>query len=153
MEKLMIDSDVLINWLAKEKENNTNRKLWVAPAAILELGAMEQLLNHMSLLSVFEIRFVLRRKKHKNTEEIERDLNRMGRILQIETPNEHVLQEADQLQSKHPLDPFDSVLLAQAMSIGATLISRDNRFLEIAGRYTSSFSPEAYLENILDNHS
>lgn len=153
MEKLMIDSDVLINWLVKEKENKTNRKLWVAPAAILELGAMEQLQNHVSLLSVFEIRFVLRRKKRKDTEEIERDLNRMGRILQIETPTQDVLQEADQLQSKHPLDPFDGVLLAQAMSIKATLISRDNRFLEIAGRYTSSLSPEAYLENILDSHS
>ncbi|HEX7064835.1 MAG TPA: PIN domain-containing protein [Bacillales bacterium] len=149
MEKLMIDSDVLINWLAKERERNSNRKLWVAPTAILELGEMKQIENHLSLLSIFEIRFVLRRKKGKDFGEIEQDLNQLGHFLHIDVPTESVLQQANQLQGEWPIDPFDSILLAQTIFLDAILISRDNRFLKLAAQYVSSYSPEGYVEDCL----
>lgn len=148
MEKLMIDSDVLINWLTQETEKGTNRELWLAPATILELGEAEQLFNHISLLSIFEIRFVLRRKKKRDPKEIERDLHTLHRFLQIEVPDTNVLLQADQLQSEWPLDPFDSILLAQAFSISAMLISRDVRFLKVAKQYITCYSPEEYINTI-----
>jgi PIN domain nuclease of toxin-antitoxin system len=149
MEKLLMDSDVLINWLTQEEEYQTNRKLWLAPSVILELGEKEQLENHISLLSVFEIRFVLRRKKRINSLEFERDIQVMQQIVKCHTPSEIELDQANQLQSEQLLDPFDSIILAQAISLQGILISRDRNFLNIASQYVLSYSPEDYLERCL----
>lgn len=148
MEKLIIDSDALINWLVQEREKGTNLNLWMAPATILELGEAEQLSNHISLLSIFEIRFVLRRKKNKDPKEIEKDIHTLHEFLHIEVPSGNSLLQANQLQSEWPLDPFDSILLAQAISNEATLISRDIKFLKIAKQYIACYSPEEYIDKI-----
>lgn len=150
MEKLMIDSDVIINWLVKEVEKSTRYNMWIAPTSILELGEKRQLANHVSLLSVFEIRFVLRRKKRWNFTEIEKDLNALGNIVSIVTPSKDELIQANQLQSEQPLDPFDSVLLSHAISLEGILISRDSRFLRIASRYVPCYTPEDYIESCLN---
>jgi PIN domain nuclease of toxin-antitoxin system len=149
MEKLMMDSDVLINWLTQEEENKTNRKLWLAPSIILELGEKEQLENHTSLLSVFEIRFVLRRKKRINPLEIERDIQVMQQIVKCHTPSDFELDQANLLQSEQLLDPFDSIILTQTISLQGILISRDRHFLNIASQYVKSYSPEEYIEHCL----
>jgi PIN domain nuclease of toxin-antitoxin system len=149
MEKLIMDSDVLINWLTQEEEYKTNRKLWLAPSIILELGEKEQLENHISLLSVFEIRFVLRRKKRIDSLEIERDIQTMQQIVRCHTPSGLELDQANQLQSEQLLDPFDSIILAQTISLQGILISRGRHFLNIASQYVPSYSPEDYLERCL----
>ncbi|MWX60138.1 PIN domain-containing protein, partial [Francisella tularensis] len=80
----------------------------------------------------------------------EHGLGLLNSFLQIENPSQIILEEADRLQREWPLDPFDSIVLAQAISLGTMLISRDNRFLHIAKQYLPSFSPEEYIETIID---
>lgn len=150
MEKLMIDSDVIVNWLVQEEEKHTQRKLWIAPTTILELGEMGKQINGLSFLSILEIRFVLRRKKLLNPTHIERDLIKICDILHVYSPTSDELNDANQLQSEQLLDPFDSILLAQAISISAPLISRDRGFLQIARHYTSCYTPEEYLAQYLN---
>lgn len=149
MEKLLIDSDVIINFLTQETETASGRPLWTAPAAILELGEQEQLLNHVSLISVFETRFVLRRKRTWPDHEIERDLAFMQNFLQFITPDLPCLEQANRLQAEQPLDPFDSILLAQCIDLSAVLISRDQKLLDIAANYIPAFTPERYIDYLL----
>lgn len=146
MERLMIDSDVIINWLAQEEESSSRQPLWVAPTIILELGEKGLTENYVSLLSLFEIRFVLRRKKHVNHNQIEQDIRSIRQIMRCNIPTDIELKQADQLQSENSLDPFDSILLSQALSLQAVLISRDKHFLNIARQYSSALTPEEYLE-------
>lgn len=149
MEKLILDRDVIINWLAKETETGTEQPLWVSPAAILELGERKELDNHISLLSIFEIRFVLRRKKWFDEQEIERDLHRLTEIATIATPDRSHLEKANQLQIDEPLDPFDSIILAQSISLDGILITRDRLLLDIANRFILSMTPEDYIKSCL----
>ncbi len=149
MEKLMIDSDIFINWLTQEEETATGRSLWIAPSVILEMGENQHLKNYTSLLSLFEIRYVLRRKKRIDFSEIEQDLHAIQRIVRCLTPDSEELKEANRLQSEQSLDPFDSILLAQTIKIQGILISRDQRFLQIAREFVEGFTPEGYVERSL----
>lgn len=63
MEKLMIDSDVIINWLTREVKKAQNIVCGLLLRLYWNWARKENLTNHTSLLSIFEIRFVLRRKK------------------------------------------------------------------------------------------
>jgi PIN domain nuclease of toxin-antitoxin system len=147
MEKLILDSDVLINWLTLEEETTSGRKLWVAPAAILELGERKHATIFLSLLSFFEVRYVMRRKKSIDLREVENDLRLLGSIVSVQTPTAGDLLQANQLQSEHPLDPFDSVLLSQSISLKGIMITRDSKLLQIAGRFIPCFTPEQYIED------
>jgi predicted nucleic acid-binding protein len=149
MEKLILDSDVLLNWLTMELETASGRKLWVAPATILELGERRAITNLISLLSIFEIRYVLRRKKKADHKSIEKDLKAIRTIAEILPPAVEDLGMAERLQADYSLDPFDSIMLAQAISSGAILITRDIRFLDIAAAHATSLTPEQYIESRL----
>ena len=61
--RIFLDTDVLINWLAKEIDPNTGFDLWRCPYAIIELIERREIVGHTSLTNIFEVRFVLRRKK------------------------------------------------------------------------------------------
>lgn len=150
MAKLILDSDVILNWLLQEEETATARPLWIAPATILELGEQRQLRNHLSLVSLLEIRFVLRRKKRFGDDEIESDLRRLQSIVEMLTPTEGELIQAERLQSEEALDPFDSILLSQAIMRRNWLITRDVDLLKIAARYIPAATPEQYVEGLLE---
>ena len=63
MEKLkvLIDSDVLLNWLIKEHESGTDKNLWEAPYRIISLAQNNNIVCYVSLISLLELQFVLRR--------------------------------------------------------------------------------------------
>lgn len=148
MERLMIDTDVMINWLAQEEYDG--EELWSAPAIILELGEKLQLENFISLITIFEIRFVLRRKKKRGMSEVEEDLSVVQQIIHSLIPTETEMKRANDLQSTELLDPFDSIILAQAISFQGILISRDQRLLKIAKEYIYSYTPEDYIKYCLN---
>jgi len=54
MEKLkvLIDSDVLLNWLTKEHESITGKNLWEAPYRIMSLAQNKNLICYVSLVSL-----------------------------------------------------------------------------------------------------
>lgn len=61
--KVLLDTDVVINWLVREKETVSGKELWKSPYEIVqraETGALKALI---SLTTLLEIRFLLRRKK------------------------------------------------------------------------------------------
>lgn len=63
--RYLFDTDILINWLAEEKS------LWKAPLSLITLHEEGKIDIFISLLSFFELRFVLRRKKKFEDDVIE----------------------------------------------------------------------------------
>ncbi|HEX7058098.1 MAG TPA: PIN domain-containing protein [Bacilli bacterium] len=149
MEKLILDSDVVINWLTAEQETISGKPLWVAPATILELGERKAIQNELSFISLMEVRYALRRKKRWPQEEIESDLRRLQLIMTWIAPEAADVQQANSLQCEESLDPFDSLILAQAIGRDGQLITRDSAFAAIARKYVPVFTPEAYIDQCL----
>ncbi len=89
---VFFDTDVLINWLAKEIDPNTGEELWKDPYKILKKIEAGELNGCTSIINLMEIIFVLRRKKKWKDERI---ISTIGRIRGI--PNFSVLipTEAD----------------------------------------------------------
>jgi PIN domain nuclease of toxin-antitoxin system len=149
MANLILDSDVMLNWLLQEEETMTSRELWAAPATILELGERRLLLNQLSLISMLEVRFVLRRKRKFDHIEIETDLRQLSGIVKVLVPTTSELEQAERLQSEETLDPFDSILLSQAIAANSHLISRDSALREVARKYIMASTPEEYIEQLI----
>ncbi|MBI4654375.1 MAG: PIN domain-containing protein [Nitrospirae bacterium] len=63
LKKVFLDTDVVINWLIKEAESVSGRELWKAPYAIVKLVESKTVLGMISLTTLMEIRYLLRRKK------------------------------------------------------------------------------------------
>jgi len=104
---VFLDTDVLINWLAKEVDPNTGEELWKSPLKILKETEAGKISGFTSIINLMEIIFVLRRKKRWKDEEI---ISTIGRIREI--PNFSVLipTEADtisaySIQTVLSLDP------------------------------------------------
>ena len=124
-----VDTDVLVNWLAKEEEPG-GRELWRAPYALACAAEDGSCRAIASLTAILEMRFLLRRKKGWTESFVQSVLGRVAQIFSIEVPDEADLLRANHLQTGHPLDPFDAILLSCALSTeGAVLLTRDKKFL------------------------
>ncbi len=60
-QKLFFDTDVVINWLVKETETSSDRELWQAPYEIIKLIENKAAAGMISLTTLMEIRYLLRR--------------------------------------------------------------------------------------------
>lgn len=138
--RYLFDTDILINWLAEEKS------LWKAPLSLITLHEEGKIDIFISLLSFFELRFVLRRKKKFEDDVIENAIVDMSSKFNVSVPDSLVLLKANKLQANHPLDPFDSILLALAKTINVdALITRDKELREISKKYIQTMGPEEAL--------
>jgi len=145
MEKyrFLFDTDILINWLTKEEN------LWEAPLKLIKLHEKGKIEVFTSLLSIFELRFVLRRKKKFENNLIEDVILDISSKFSVSIPDSLILLKANELQSEHPLDPFDSILLALAKAINLNaLITRDKELRKISERYIKTMKPEEALDII-----
>ena len=75
--RILFDTDVIVNWLVKETETKSGRELRTAPYRIIKhldvnRGEME---GFISLTTLLELRYLLRRKKRYSFEQIEEDIN------------------------------------------------------------------------------
>ncbi|MCK4309971.1 MAG: PIN domain-containing protein [Methanomicrobia archaeon] len=141
--RYLFDTDILINWLAEEKS------LWKAPLSLITLHEEGKIDIFISLLSFFELRFVLRRKKKFEDDVIENAIVDMSSKFNVSVPDSLVLLKANKLQANHPLDPFDSILLALAKTINVdALITRDKELGKISKKYIQTMEPEEALEMI-----
>lgn len=68
--------------------------------------------------------------------------------LPVLIPEAYVHLRANAFQTEHPLDPFDALLLAQAIAANRRLITRDERFRNIANILHSAFTPEDAVAQI-----
>lgn len=150
--RVFLDTDVLINWLAKEIDQNVGFNLWRCPYEIIELIERRQIEGHTSLTNIFEIRFVLRRKKRYSERKIRECIESLFGAIEIEVPDLGDMLEANRLQSEQPLDPFDSIALSIILVNSAILISRDNEFIELAKELNvGAYTPEEFLEKYFSN--
>ena len=151
---VFLDTDVLINWLAKEVDPNTGEELWRAPLRILKEIEVGELSGFTSIINLMEIIFVLRRKKRWKDEKI---ISTIGRIREI--PNFSVLipTEADMItaysiQTVYALDPFNSIYYSISRRRIDYIISRDSDFISIvnsAEKKPVAFTPEKFLKDMM----
>jgi len=150
--RIFLDTDILINWLAKEIDPNTGFNLWRCPYEIIELIERGEIEGHTSLTNIFEIRFVLRRKKKYGEKKIVECIKSLFGAIEIDVPDSGDMLEANRLQSEQPLDPFDSIGLSIILVNSAILVSRDDEFIELAKKLNvEAYTPEEFLESYFSN--
>ena len=93
--KILVDTDVLINWLIQETESVSEKELWKAPYEIIRLIEDDTISGIISLTTLMEIRYLLRRKKSYASHQIEDDISNLISIFDIIIPDEINLLKAN----------------------------------------------------------
>ena len=153
---VFLDSDILINWLAKEVDSKTGEELWRAPHKLLKKIEEGELAGFTSVINLMEIIFVLRRKKKWKDDKIISTIGMIRKIpnFSVLIPTEADMISAYNLQSVFSLDPFNSIYYAisrKRMSIDY-IISRDSDFIATvneAEKIRVAFAPETFLKDIM----
>jgi hypothetical protein len=78
--RVLLDTDVVVNWLVKEVESASGRELWKAPHDIMRRAENNSITALISLTTLFEIRFLLRREKAFAFRQIEDELTSITSI-------------------------------------------------------------------------
>jgi predicted nucleic acid-binding protein len=146
--KILFDTDVIVNWLTKETETVTGRDLWTAPYKIIKhLDSVSgKLEGFIALTTVLELRYLLRRKKRYSIKQVEEDISKITAFFEVIIPDTTDMLQAGSLQSEYPLDPFDAIQLALCLSLKpVVLVSRDKEFLEISKKFITAYTPEDFL--------
>jgi predicted nucleic acid-binding protein len=97
--------------------------LWRCPYEIIKLIERGDIEGHTSLTNIFEIRFVLRRKKRYGEEKIRECIESLFGAIEIDVVDSGDMLEANRLQSEQQLDPFDSIGLSIILVNSAILMS------------------------------
>lgn len=146
---ILLDTDVVVNWLLQETETASGRELWKSPYELVKRTENGSVSGMISLTTLMEIRFLLRRKKSYTIPQIEHDISKLSSIFEVTIPDEINLLKANTLQAEHLLDPFDSIHLALCIGIKPiTLVSRDKDFIKIAKKFIAAATPEEILNSI-----
>ena len=146
LKKLFFDTDVVINWLIKETETTSGKELWKAPYEIIKLVENKGVLGMISLTTLMEIRYLLRRKKSYTNHQVEDDISKVTALFEVIIPDEINLLKANSLQAEHTLDPFDAIHLSILIGLKpVTLLSRDKEFIKISKKFVTALSPDEFL--------
>ena len=144
--RVLLDTDVIVNWLVRETESVTGKELWKAPYAIIKLAESGDVSARISLTTLMELRFLFRRKKSYPHNKIEEDLATLTSVVDMLIPDEISLVKANLLQEKYPLDPFDAIHLSLCIGMeSAILISRDKDFIKVARHHVAAMNPEEFI--------
>src|SRR4030043_1016594 len=147
--RILLDTDVLINWLIQETETVSEKELWRSPYEIVKLIENKKFFGIISLTTLMEIRYLLRRKKSYTAQQVEDDISKLITIFDVIIPDEINLLKANTLQAEHSLDPFDAIQLSICIGLKpVTLISRDKDFIKISKQFINALTPEEFLNNI-----
>ncbi|MEK6651987.1 MAG: PIN domain-containing protein [Nitrospirota bacterium] len=145
-QKIFLDTDVVVNWLVKEIETASDKELWKAPHEIIKLVENKAVIGMVSLTTLMEIRFLLRRKKSYTDKQVEDDISKLSAIFEVIIPDEINLLKANALQAEYHLDPFDAIHLSILSGLKpVTLVSRDKEFLRISKKFVIALSPEEFF--------
>ena len=149
LTRILLDTDVIVNWLIQETETASDKELWKAPYEIVRLIENKTFLGIISLTTLMEIRYLLRRKKSYTARQVEDDISKLTTLFDVIIPDEINLLKANTLQAEHSLDPFDAIQLSICMGLKpVTLISRDKDFIKISKQFINALTPEEFLNNI-----
>jgi PIN domain nuclease of toxin-antitoxin system len=86
--RVLLDTDVVINWLVQEVETVSGKELWKAPHEIVKRSEAGEITVLISLTTLFEIRFLLRRKKSFSSRQVEDDLTAITSVIDVIIPDE-----------------------------------------------------------------
>ncbi|NOZ76750.1 MAG: PIN domain-containing protein [Euryarchaeota archaeon] len=145
MDRVFLDSDVLLNVLLKE-EGKGGEKLWEAPVRILNLIGAGRLSGSTSIINLMEIRTVLSRKKKWKKALIfqkEKELKESLDIL-IPTWTDHI--KADKYHRETFLYPMDCLILTLAGNNNYQLITRDSGLL--SQEIVESVNPDDFVKTV-----
>ncbi len=149
LQKLFFDTDVVINWLIKEIETASDKELWKAPYESIKLVENKSVLGMISLTTLMEIRYLLRRKKSYTNQQVEDDISKLTALFEVVIPDEINLLKANSLQAEHRLDPFDAIHLSILTGLKpVTLITRDKEFIKISKNFIAALTPEEFLNTL-----
>lgn len=144
---IFLDTDVIVNWLTKETETVSGKELWIVPLKIINHieKTSEKLEGFISITTILELRYLLRRKKHCSPAHVEKDIGKITTLFEVVIPDTSDMLQANSLQAAYSLDPFDSIQLALCLSLKSiTLVSRDKEFLNISKKFIPSYTPEDF---------
>ncbi|MBI4706965.1 MAG: PIN domain-containing protein [Candidatus Omnitrophica bacterium] len=145
-QRLFLDADVVINWLIQETETASGKPLWEAPYKIINLIENKAVTGIISITTLMEIRYLLRRKKSYTSQQVEDDISKLTSIFEVIIPDEINLLKANSLQAEHHLDPFDAIQLSLVTGLTPViLVSRDREFIQIAKQFITALTPEEFL--------
>jgi predicted nucleic acid-binding protein len=149
VKSIILDTDVIVNWLTQEVETVTGKDIWTAPYKIITKIEEKKLKGFISLTTILEIRFLLRRKKGLSEKEIASVIEDLVKIFEVGIPDEITLLRANRFQTKYPIDPFDAILLSFALTTKPyKLITRDTDFLKIATQFLPTSNPEDFISHL-----
>ena len=146
--RIFLDTDVIANWLTKETETTSGKELWNAPFKIINHleETSEKLEGFISITTILELRYLLRRKKRYSLAHVEKDIGKISTLFEVVIPDTTDMLQANSLQAGHSLDPFDAIQLALCLSLKSiTLVSRDKEFLDISKKFIPAHTPEDFL--------
>jgi predicted nucleic acid-binding protein len=147
--KILLDTDVVVNWLVQELETVSGKELWKAPHEIVRHAEDKSISAFISLTTLMEVRYLLRRKKAFTSRQVEEDLTAITSVIEVLIPDEISLLKANTLQAEHPLDPFDSIHLALCMGLEPmTLVSRDSDFIRLSKKFVHAQTPEEFVRSL-----
>ncbi len=114
----------------------------------MKLIENEEIRAYTSITNIFEIRFVLRRKKKFPEENIKKFVSNLYGEINIEIPDYVDMLTANKFQSNYAFDPFDSISLGMVQTLPETsMVSRDADFLKLAIECgIRAYTPEEYME-------
>jgi len=94
-QKIFFDTDVVVKWLVKETESASGKELWKAPFKIIKLVESKDLTGMISLTTLMEIRYLLRRKKSYTNQQVEDDISKITSLFEVVIPDEINLLKAN----------------------------------------------------------
>lgn len=151
--KVFFDADVLLNWLVKEAESSTGTELWKSPFRIIQAIEEDKVEAYTSVITIMEVRYVLRRKKEVDEEDLDEMINDLRSNFSLILPDNMDIAQANNFQAEMPLDPFDSVYLALIDQLNVdNVLTRDKEFAELiekSGVETGLFEPEEFVQKHL----
>ena len=147
--KVLLDTDVVVNWLVQELETQSGKELWKAPHEIVRRAENKSISAFISLTTLMEVRYLLRRKKAFSSSQVEEDLAEITSVIDVLIPDEISLLKANTLQAVYPLDPFDALHLSLCMGLEPmTLVSRDSVFISLSKKLVLAQTPEEFIGSL-----
>jgi len=146
---IFLDTDVLINWLAHERESRTGKPLWPAVEEILEAIQAKKVKGATSIISIMELRSFLRIRSKIAKTQIEKEMAKINGLLNILVPNDITVLSANQIQTETTLRPIDAIQVALVHeNLPATLVSRDKALLSASKNLIPATTPEELLTTL-----
>lgn len=118
--KLFLDTNILVAAVTRDTERSAT--------AVELLNEADD--AYVSVLNLMELRSVLAKKKQFERERIEQIENRITSRTTVTVPDASDMVAANRRQSRTLLYPMDTLILAAADAVDATLVSFDGELVE-----------------------